>query len=174
MKIRSLLSLLTAIVFFSASQADAQMVGTDCFLQGHWVEVGINQMGGFGTCSSPLTYHTHACCGATTTFTPGEDMDMSYDPNHDGWGTGSPALMGPYSQPGYPQEGWSIELAGTEYRNGAWGGTCTGEYDIPGTVTGYSNIGGVAQSTWSGGVAGVSIRQVTRIDTEASWIVMTA
>ncbi|MBX2904405.1 MAG: gliding motility-associated C-terminal domain-containing protein [Taibaiella sp.] len=175
MKIRSLLSLLALVCGLAPSISTAQIVGTDCFLQGHWVEVGINQMGGFGTCTSPTTYHTHNCCWPTvTSFTPGAAMDMSYDPYHDGWGTGAPPLMGAYSQPGYPQEGWSIEIAGTEYRNGAWGGLCSGEYDVTGSITGYSNIGGTLLSTWSGGVAGINIRQVTRIDTEASWIVMTA
>ncbi|MBE2288726.1 MAG: hypothetical protein IAE95_04175, partial [Chitinophagaceae bacterium] len=162
------------VALFGWVGASAQMVGTDCFLQGHWVEVGINQMGGFGTCTSPITYHTHSCCFPTVvTFTPGAAMDMSYDWGHDGWGTGSPALMGPYSQPGYPQEGWSLQVGATEYRNGAWGGLCTGEYDVPGTMTGYSNAGGVIKGTWTGGVAGLSLRQETRIDTEGSWIIIT-
>ena len=52
MKLRNLL--LAMVALFGWVGASAQMVGTDCFLQGHWVEVGINQMGGFGTCTSPL------------------------------------------------------------------------------------------------------------------------
>ncbi len=171
---RSLLPIIVAITLLSAFSSNAQIVGTDCFLQGAWVEVGINQMGGFGTCSSPATYHSHPCCGATTTFTPGIAMDMSYDWGHDGWGTGSPALMGPYSQPGYPQEGWSLQIGATEYRNGAWGGLCSGEYDVPGTIVGYSNAGGRLINNWEGGVGGIDVKQETRIDTFASWIVMTA
>jgi gliding motility-associated-like protein len=162
-------------LLFWGNKGQAQIVGTDCFLQGNWVEVGINQMGGFGTCTSPLTYHTHNCCWPTvTTFTPGAAMDMSYDPYHDGWSTGTPALMGAYSQPGYPQEGWCIQVGATEYRNGAWGGLCTGEYDIAGTITGYSSISGRMTATWSGSIAGLNIRQLTHIDTMASWIVITS
>ncbi len=173
MKFRYFFLFMLAALLSFGNSVSGQIVGTDCFLQGNWVEVGINMMGGFGTCTSPATYHTHACCGGLTTFTPGVAMDMSYDPNHDGWGIGSPALMGPYSQPGYPQEGWAIQVGATEYRNGAWGATCTGEYDVPGTISAYSSVAGRMTSTWSGTIVGLRINQETRIDTQASWIVMT-
>lgn len=152
----------------------AQIVGTDCFLQGKYVEVGINQMGGFGTCTSPATYHPHVCCGTATAFTPGGNLDAVHDWGHDGWSVGAPQLMGDYSIPGFPQEGWSVEVAGTEYRNGAWGGICTGAFAIPGSHTGYVNAGGIATEYWAGTVAGLNIRAQTRLDTFASWVTVTA
>ena len=151
-----------------------QLVGTDCFLQGRFLEVGVNQMGGFGTCTSPATYHPHVCCGTVTAFTPGGNLDAVYDWGHDGWSVGSPQLMGVYSIPGFPQEGWSIQVGATEYRNGAWGGVCTGAFAIPGGHTGYTNVGGRATEYWNGNVAGLNIKSQTRIDTMASWVVVTA
>lgn len=165
--------LIVALSVFSGLQSFAQLVGTDCFLQGQFVEVGINQMGGFGTCTSPANYHPHVCCGTVTAFTPGGNLDAVYDWGHDGWSTGSPQLMGAYSIPGFPQEGWSVEVAGTEYRNGAWGGICTGAFAIPGGHTGYTNTAGNKKEFWAGAVAGLSIRQETRLDTFDSWVVIT-
>ncbi|MCF8450426.1 MAG: PKD domain-containing protein, partial [Taibaiella sp.] len=159
---------------FLTGKGFAQLVGTDCFLQGQWLEVGVNTMGGFGTCTSPLTYHPHVCCGTVTAFTPGGNLDAAYDWGHDGWSVGSPQLMGNYSIPGYPQEGWSVQVGATEYRNGAWGGICTGAFAIPGGHTGYTNTGGRAIEYWSGNVAGLNIRHETRLDTYASWVVITA
>ncbi|MBL7691390.1 MAG: gliding motility-associated C-terminal domain-containing protein [Flavipsychrobacter sp.] len=166
--------LFVVLSLFAGVRASAQLVGTDCFLQGRYVEVGINQMGGFGTCTSPMTYHPHVCCGTATAFTPGGNLDAVYDWGHDGWSVGSPQLMGVYSIPGFPQEGWSIQVGATEYRNGAWGGICTGAFAIPGGHTGYSNTGGTIKGFWNGNVAGLNIRMETRIDTEASWVVITA
>lgn len=151
----------------------SQLVGTDCFLQGHWLEVGIDRMGAFGTCTSPATYHPHVCCGTATAFTPGGNLDVSYDWGHDGWSVGSPALMGNYTIPGFPQEGWSLQVGATEYRNWASGAPCTGPFAIAGSNTAYSNTGGRATGIWQGAIAGISVKQETRIDTESSWIVVT-
>lgn len=170
---RKSILLIVALSVFSGFRSFAQIVGTDCFLQGQFVEVGINQMGGFGTCTSPANYHPHVCCGTATAFTPGGNLDAVYDWGHDGWSTGSPQLMGAYSIPGFPQEGWSVEIAGTEYRNGAWGGICTGAFAIPGSHTGYSNVAGNKKEFWAGAVGGLSIRQETRLDTFDSWVVVT-
>ncbi len=164
-----LLGLLTSVSFVRG-----QIVGTDCFLQGQWLEVGVNRMGGFGTCSSPATYHPHLCCGTGTAFTPGGALDAAYDWGHDGWSVGMPPLMGNYTQPGFPQEGWSVQIGATEYRNGAWGGLCTGATAIAGSITGYSNIAQRATATWTGAVAGMNIRQETVVDTYSSWAVITA
>ncbi len=165
--------LLLSLSLLPNVQVSAQIVGTDCFLQGQWLEVGINRMGGFGTCSSPATYHPHLCCGTGTAFTPGGALDAAYDWGHDGWSAGMPQLMGNYTQPGFPQEGWSVQIGATEYRNGAWGGLCTGATAIAGSITGYTNVGGRATGTWSGGVAGMNIIQETVVDTYSSWAVIT-
>ncbi len=169
--------LLFALILFTGT-ASAQIVGTDCFLMGRWLEVGVNQMGGFGTCTSPASYHTHGC---PYTFAPpltvGAQMDASYDWGHDGWTVAvpatAPACMGPYTQPGYPQEGWSIQVGATEYRNGGWGGACSGSFAVPGGHTGYSAVSGNKTDFWEGNIVGLNIKQRTRVDTLASWAVIT-
>lgn len=81
-------------------------------------------------------------------------------------------LMGPYTQPGFPQEGWSVQVGATEYRNWTSGAACTGPFMVPGGNTAYSNVGGNKQVYgWS--IVGLNIRQETKIDTQASWIVVT-
>lgn len=167
--------LLFACCLIATSKVSAQIVGTDCFLQGQWIEVGINQMGGFGTCTSPASYHSHGTAySLTPVFTASGNIDVSYDWGHDGWAVGgSLPFMGAYTQPGYPQEGWSVQVGATEYRNGGWGGLCSGAFDIPGSITGYSNIGGDKTGYWNGSIAGLDISQVTHIDTNASWVVVT-
>jgi len=111
------------------------------FWQGHWLEIGVDVMGAFGTCSSPIGYHVHgpAVADDSTCFHPGDELDACYDWGHDGWGVGVPCEMGDYTIPGYPQEGWSLQAAGTEYDNWAGGGACTGSFAVTGTITGYSN-----------------------------------
>lgn len=171
---RKSILLIAALGLIAGFRSSAQIIGTDCFLQGQFLEVGLNQMGGFGTCSSPASYHTHGCIyTALPAITPLREMDASYDWGHDGWTTGVPGCMGPYTQPGFPQEGWSVQVGATEYRNGGWGGFCTGAFAIPGSHTGYTNAGGDKISTWTGAIAGLSIVQETRVDTLASWAVIT-
>ncbi len=165
--------IITILSFTFCKNATSQIVGGNVFLQGQWLEVGVDNMAAFGTCSSPATYHAHACCGTTPCATSGAAMDASYDWGHDGWGTGAPCFMGPYTQPGYPQEGWGIQVGATEYRNWAGGGLCTGSFTIPGSITGYTNTGGSAIGTFTGTVAGLNIIQDTRVDTFASWVVVT-
>ena len=172
MRIRLLLFIISLLLF--ADRSVGQIVGGNVFLQGHWIEAGIDNMGALGTCSSPVTYHPHVCCsGIAGTFTPGGELDVTYDPGHDGWSVGSPALMGDYTIPGFPQEGWGMQVGATEYRNWASGGACTGPFNIPGTITGYSNSGGIITGTWTGNIAGLHIVQESRIDTEGSAVIVT-
>lgn len=162
------------LLFMSYGNASiAQIVGTDCFLQGHWLEIGVDQMGAFGTCTSPAGYHPHTCYCTTTCTSPSGELDAAYDWGHDGWAIGSPCMMGNYTIPGYPQEGWSIQVGATEYRNWAGGGVCTGPFTVPGSITGYSNSGGTITGTFTGNVVGLHIVQETRVDTTASWVVVT-
>ncbi len=173
MKKHYLLLLLAIVLINSTFKASAQVVATDVFLQGRWLEVGVDQMAAFGTCSAPAGYHTHACCGTATCVTALQATDATYDWGHDGWTTGSPCFMGPYTIPGYPQEGWSIQIGATEYRNWAGGGVCTGSFSVPGGITGYSNAGGIITGTFTGNIGGIHIVQESRVDTLASWVVVT-
>jgi hypothetical protein len=169
--------LLSVIFLFAAcfNIVRAQMVGTQEFLQGKYVEIGLSNNGAFGACPTfPAGYHYH-CPGCTNGF------QMGYDWGHDGWATGTPTAMGDYTEPGTPFEGWEVQVNGV--RSQAMQGdastfslNCPGIFvggTLTGTNTGYSNTGGRAIGTWTGTCAGLQITQQTRVDTLASWVVVT-
>jgi len=144
----------------------AQIVGTNAFLQGHWVEIGEITNGAFGTGTSPVGYHAHPGFGT--------GLGEVYDYGHDGWTVGTPTHMGDYTLPGFPTEGWSIQVNG-QYNNAWQAGGFPGTGTLTGTITGYTNVGGSARSMWTGTASGgnLSIKQETRVDTQASWCVVT-
>jgi gliding motility-associated-like protein len=147
-------------------------VGGNLFLQGNYLEIGQIGNGAFGTCAAPPAgYHPHLTTGIAEV----------YDYGHDGWAVGSPPYMGDYTLPGTPFEGWELQINGV--RNQAFQGNfslvCPGTFPGGGTLTGsnsaYTNIGGIATGTWTGTASGgnLQIRQETRVDLNASWVVVT-
>jgi gliding motility-associated-like protein len=159
--------LLFAVLFVVCSKASlAQLVGTDAFLQGQWLEIGETTNGSFGANTSPVGYHPH-------TF--GTELAEVYDYGHDGWGVGAPPFMGDYTYPGYPFEGWELQIGGV--RNQAFqSGGFPGGGTLTGNITSYSNIGGRILGNWTGSAAPgnvLKIYQETRVDTGASWVVVT-
>lgn len=168
----------TALFLLGSVGSYAQIVGTNCYLQGAFTEIGMNNNASFGTCNGngaiPSTYHPHL---------PALNQNLAevYDWGHDGWAVGTPPYMGDYTYPGSPFEGWELQI-GTgrvqAFQN------CAGNYTTGGTgmtmtgsITSYSNIGGSARGTWTGtatyGGATLAIRQVTRVDTNASCVIVT-
>jgi gliding motility-associated-like protein len=169
MKKQYILLVFIALFLCRSNTSRAQIVGTDVFLQGQWLEIGEITNGSFGTHSVPAGYHPHF----------GPDLAEVYDYGHDGWGVGAPPFMGDYTYPGSPFEGWEIQINGVRnqaYEYGGFTGSCAPCGTLTGTVTGYSNIGGRAISNWTGSAAPgnvLKIYQETRVDTGASWVVVT-
>lgn len=165
MKKYCLLLVTTLICTFSGN---SQIVGTDVFLQGRYVEIGMLRNGAFGAGSVPAGYHPR-----TSIAGGGSHLAEVYDIGHDGWAVGTPAYMGDYTYHGSPFEGWGLEVAGARshafvpgsFSHGA-GGSLTGN------ITGYANSGGVARAFWSGTAAGgqLVIDMETRVDTNASHV----
>jgi len=95
----------TLFLMFIAQFSYAQLVGTNCYLQGRYLEIGMNNNASFGTCSGiPPTYHPH---------TPGTgNLAEVYDWGKDGWTVGTPPYMGDYTYPGSPFEGWELQIGG--------------------------------------------------------------
>ena len=138
-------------------------------------EIGECTNGAFGTGTSPAGYHPH-CFGTV--------LAEVYDYGHDGWTIGTPPYMGDYTYPGSPFEGWEVQMNGTrsqQYASPAYSGVpynYSGACTMTGTsYTSYTNIGGVAMSTWVGsfnqGATTLSITQKTEVDTFASAVVVT-
>ncbi len=165
---RNRLSLAIVLLVLLTNSSYAQMVGTNCYLQGAYVEIGIIGNGSFGAPAPPGGYHPHF-----------GSLAEVYDYGHDGWTVGVPAYMGDYTYPGSPFEGWEIQANGQ--RTQAYQYTGTGYlYSGGGTMTGsgltsYSNTGGVIRNMWGGAVYGgaLAMRMETRVDTTASAVVMT-
>lgn len=187
MRYRYISVFLAASLLFSSLAAFSQMVGDNTFLQGKWLEVGVAPNGCWGnTMPVPAGYHTHPGSSLSGYRDPitgvaatGDGLDFSYDKYHDGWATG--VYYGSYFLPGTPFLGWSMQVAGVRsdafYTNGPSGGFSNRlGGTLTGTNVGYTNSGGVITGTWQGtaGVgSGLLIRQTTRVDTLASWAVVT-
>ena len=156
----------------------AQLVGANCYLKGHWLEIGIVGNGALGAPAPPVGYHPH---NGGPGVTPGAPLAEVYDYGHDGWTVGSPPFMGDYTYPGSPFEGWEVQANGSRCQ--AYQGTGSGfSYSGPGTMTGgtmssYSNVGGVIKGfqtgTYNPGGASLLIKQESRVDTNANAVVFT-
>jgi hypothetical protein len=145
---------LTAAALLSNS-AKAQLIGSETFLQGDFVEVGIAQNGAFGTeGDAPSGYHPRGV---------GLKLGFVSDPGKDGWTVGSPNYIGDYFLPGSPQEGWDMQYNGTwaQAWRGSGGTSMTG--GLTGTMTTYTSVAGVTEGTWEGTFGPMKIKAVTRL-----------
>ncbi len=149
--------------------ANAQLIMGNAFLQGHYLEIGMDGNGSFGACTYvPASYHPHVSFG--------NDLAEVYDYGHDGWTVGTPPYMGDYTYPGNPYEGWELQCTRGKVQGYQ---SCTGHYNISGTtmtgsITSYTHTAGRVRADWDGVTMGGDLRMnmVTYIDTEASWVTM--
>ncbi len=164
-----------SIMICGTNGSFAQLVGTNLFLQGRYLEIGQLNNGSFGACTSIAGYHPHSPGAAI-----GSPLAEVYDYGKDGWTVGTPPFMGDYTYPGSPFEGWELQIGanrtqafqqcpGGVYYNGGAG------IGLTGSNTGYSNVGGRVTGFWTGSASGgtVQIRKETRIDTLASAVIVT-
>lgn len=176
MRNKYLLLLLTISLFTATGSVKAQVIGTDCFLQGTWLEIGMQGNGSFGTSSSPTTYHSHPYSGSTS----GVELAEVYDYGHDGWTVGTPPFMGDYTYPGAPFEGWEIQMNGVSQAQGFQGyGTgfnLSGATMTTSPLT-YVSAGGrkfgYLNGTFTAGTQNLVFNQETRVDQLASWVTVT-
>lgn len=154
MKIR-LFTFLIILGGFGISFLSAQITGSDVFLSGSWVQVGMNSCAAYASSAPPPA--PYVVTGLT-------GLSFIADPDMDGWATGTPPYCGDYSIPGTPVEGWSVQVGGGVYYNTDQG---CGFDDIPGSISDYEVSGGVTTVIWDGDISGenLGIRQVTTLDT---------
>jgi hypothetical protein len=163
-------SLFLSILMCLGVTASAQMVGTNIFLQGRYLEIGIQDNGAFGACGGiPTSYHPHI-----TAAGGGTELGEVYDQGHDGWTVGTPPYMGDYSCVGTRFEGWALQAAGqrTLAFQGCPSGSFTGSLGLTGSNTSYTNYGGSMRANWAGtGMSGqLVVNMQTRVDTNDSWV----
>ncbi|WP_344824194.1 gliding motility-associated C-terminal domain-containing protein [Rurimicrobium arvi] len=136
-------------------QAKAQLSGTEAFLQGDHVEVGIATNGAFGSgTNAPAGYHPRGA---------GSLLGFIADPDKDGWTVGTPDYFGDYFLPGSPQEGWDIQYNGVWAK--AWRGSGATSFTggLTGSCTAYSVVGDRISATWEGTSGPLKIRAVTTL-----------
>ena len=146
----------------------AQIVGTNCFIQGQLLEAGFQRNGSMGAPNAPSSYHPHSgasMCGSST-----RTLASVYDFGYDGWGTGTPVYMGDYTLPGSPWEEWDIEVNGS--RGIASSNTCsfTGSGGLAGSFSGWATAGGTQTAYWAGTFmsGGLTVTKEHHIDTLGS------
>lgn len=139
----------------------AQIVGTDAFLQGSYVEVGVNTCGAYASnAAPPAGYYVTGLTG----------LNFIADPDGDGWDAGSPGHCGDYAIPGSPVEGWGVKIGGSSYYN--TDKTCFTS-DIDGEIVSYTAEGDSVVVEWEGSVASVDILQRSVLYTDNYYIITT-
>ncbi|MBK7568862.1 MAG: gliding motility-associated C-terminal domain-containing protein [Bacteroidetes bacterium] len=134
------------ILLIGINSGYGQIIGSNCFLKGNYVEVGVNQCGAYGSNESPPgDYHE------TTPFT---GLGFVADPGEDGWDVGDPVFCGDYFVPGSPVEGWQVQIGATTYTNTDQ--SCGGA-EIPGSITDYYYAASEYVSVWEGDIAGINL-----------------
>lgn len=158
--------------------SNAQIITSNLFLQGKYLEIGAQQNASLGTgVAAPVGYHPRnsgspfVCGSSSPNF-----LASVYDYGLDGWTVGTPPYMGDYTLPGSPWESWGIEVNGT--REWAYSTNCNlsgGLTTTTGSWTSYSNTGGRALGYWNGSFlsGNLLINQEYRIDTLSSALVVT-
>jgi len=179
----------------AAFSAKAQLDTCNVFLKGHYVEVGIAQNGGYGSTidaypayvAKPVdgtggnTFYD-PCDTANACITRTHNVGFMADPDKDGWLSGSPPYYGDYFLPGQPQEGWGVEVGGTEcdaYTSalqtcGATGFSASG---MSGGNISYTNLGRQVYGVWGGeydlsSTDKLAITQTTTIDSGAVYFIV--
>lgn len=133
--------------FYLTSQlTQAQMVAGSAYMQGSYVEIGIDSLNGYeGANTYVAAPFTGLHFRSNTQY-----FGFVANPQMDGWVN----YDGDFYTPGTPENGWGIEFIDT---------TTTDTFNIklqnnrnellpsiPGYITGYSNVGGVITVNWHG------------------------
>src|SRR6218665_35112 len=150
-KIKLLPSFLLSLLFcFVTGMASAQMVGANAYIKATSVEIGINGAGGFegvNTGTSPVLAGMHP---RTNSF-GASYFGFVANPQLNGW-SGS-AFDGDFFTPGTPENGWGIEIGGTNYAN-----NCNAAQQIPGAITSWQHTYNCYTADWEGNIANLHIK----------------
>lgn len=130
----------------------------DVFLQGKFVEVGINMAGSFGTTGvAPAGYHA---LGIPSGGVKGQ-LGFVADPGRDGWNVGTPPQTGDYFIPDTPEEGWALEWTspgGKEQTFGNFG--LMGVLDITPLSLTETSVDNTRSAVWVGVASGPTGEQL--------------
>lgn len=152
-------------VSFSFAQLEVHEIDGEGWAKGNLVEIGINAKGVYGANASnrPATFHNNREVGNNL-------FGFIANPLKDGWID----YDGDFFSPGDPEEGFCIQIAGTNYNNNN-GIFASG---IPGKVTSVNIISSdcfedIAQISWEGNVNGLNVKRYYSITQDGLFIQMT-
>lgn len=129
---------------------NAQIVGTDAFMKGTYLELGISNDGVYvSDANAPAGYHDPAVSPY---------FGLIIDDAKDGWATGTPPYCGDYFIPGSPVEGFAVQVGTNVYSNDP-----SAAPEAPGAITSYTAAGSAKVVVWQGNIAaeGLQITQTT-------------
>lgn len=173
----------TAAISAVSFSTQAQLANCNAFIQGNYVEVGVNFNGAYGSsAAAPSGYHPHVpnqpgIYNASTCTKTLADSNLGFvaDPAKDGWGiagAGMPAYMGDYFVPGSPFEGWSIKADGDTQANNWNGGPTLAPKTAAGANVRYFVSGSKRATEWEGTFDSLHIVQRTIMDTANTYFVI--
>lgn len=137
MKKKICFPLVVVSTFVLNKQLAAQMVGTDAFIKGNYVEIGIDGLGGFeGTSASPFAgLHPRNSTGFFG-FVANPQMDLwtNYD--------------GDFFTPGSPENGWGICKSSSPGGFLVASNNCNYLNEMPGYISSWNYSGGYTSVDW--------------------------
>jgi hypothetical protein len=136
---KKLLRICVLLLFFSGTSY-AQMVGTDAYLKGNYVELGISGAGGFEgapTMTSPPPSGMHFRSGNPY-------FGFVANPQMDGWVN----YDGDFFTPGSPENGWGFEIGNTGGPAGR--NNCNYLNEMPGSITNWNYSAPTTTCDWEG------------------------
>lgn len=138
--------LVVCLILMSNKVAKGQMVGTDAYMKGQFMEFGINGLGGFegvNVATSPILPGMHLR-SANNIF------GIVGNPQKNGW-LGS-AFDGDFFTPGSPENGWGIEIGttGSVAAGTLFGNNCAYLQELNGAITSFATIGSYHTAIWEG------------------------
>jgi hypothetical protein len=133
-------SLLFALSVFTSGISNAQMVGTQAFLKGTNVEIGLSGPGGFEGTDTVLAMPLPGMHYRSNT----QYFGFVANPQLNAWAT----YDGDFFTPGSPENGWGFEIATPI--SVSHGNNCAPLLHIPGAITSWTHIGTDYSADWEG------------------------
>ncbi|MCW3082786.1 MAG: hypothetical protein JWP12_152 [Bacteroidetes bacterium] len=142
-KYSSLIAVVITLAVSYTENAHAQISGTEAYIKGNYVEIGIAGLGGYegaDMTTGPVPAGMHPRSGGTNFF------GFVANPQMNGWA--SSAYDGDFFTPGSPENGWGIKIgsAGTTIATN----NCEGNHEMQGVITSYTYTAPYYSVDWEG------------------------
>src|ERR1700746_1123646 len=137
--------LLVLSLFTNIHTTKAQIVGTEAYIQGTSVEIGISGLGGFEGSNTtiapaPAGYHGRSGGAALFGFVANPQLNNWLGSNYDG----------DFFTPGSPENGWGFQIGAATGSSTSKGNNSTGLQQINGAITGWNHTFNCYTADWEG------------------------